>query len=207
MVPSAPGAAGDNPVILALMRGMGLAELNSKRSAEEIAELAGAMLREATRGTMDVLTARAMTKRESRLEMTMIAPQANNPLKFFPDADGALAQMINASMAGYMPPVLAFGNAFDDLKAHELAMMAGMRAALAGVLQRFDPEAIEQRLQVPTVMDKMLGANRKARMWDSLVALYRQMTLEADQDFQRLFGEAFGDAYEDQVERLRQGRR
>ncbi len=205
--PAPGGAASDNPVIQALMRGLGLTELNNKRSAEEIAELAGAMLREATGGTMSVLMARAMTKRESRLEMTMIASQANNPLKFFPDADSALMQMMNNAMPGYMAPARAFGNAFDDLKAHELAIMAGMRAALQGVLTRFDPQSIEARLQVPTVMDKMMAANRKAKMWDRLVELYTQMASEADDDFQRLFGEAFGHAYEEQIQRLRQARR
>jgi type VI secretion system FHA domain protein len=206
--PRAPGtAAADDPVIQALMRGLGLSELNTKRSAEEIAELAGAMLREATVGTMGVLMGRAMTKRESRLDMTMISAAANNPLKFFPDADSALTQMINGTMPGYMQPARAFANAFDDLKAHELAIMAGMRAALEGVLARFDPAAIEARLQVPTVMDKMLSANRKAKMWDRMVELYTQMASEADSDFHRLFGEAFGKAYEEQIARLRQARR
>jgi type VI secretion system FHA domain protein len=206
--PRAPGtAAADDPVIQALLRGLGLAELNTKRSAEEIAELAGSMLREATAGTMGVLMGRAMTKRESRLDMTMISAAANNPLKFFPDADSALTQMINGTMPGYMQPPRAFANAFDDLKAHELAIMAGMRAALAGVLERFDPAAIEARLQVPTVMDKVLAANRKAKMWDRMVELYTQMAVEADSDFHRLFGEAFGKAYEEQVARLRQARR
>jgi type VI secretion system FHA domain protein len=199
-------AAGD-PVIQALLRGLGLSELNTKRSAEEVAELAGAMLREATSGTMGVLMGRAMTKRENRMEMTMIGAQANNPLKFFPDADSALTQMMNGTMPGYMAPARAFANAFDDLRAHELAIMAGMRAALAGVLKRFDPAAIEARLQVPTVMDKVLAANRKARMWDRMVELYTQMAVEADSDFHKLFGEAFGEAYEEQVERLRQSRR
>lgn len=210
-VPAAPRAPGttaaDDPVIQALMRGLGLSELNTKRSAEEIAELAGAMLREATAGTMGVLMGRAMTKRESRLDMTMISAAANNPLKFFPDADSALTQMINGTMPGYMQPARAFANAFDDLKAHELAIMAGMRAALEGVLARFDPAAIEARLQVPTVMDKMLSANRKAKMWDRMVELYTQMASEADSDFHRLFGEAFGKAYEEQIARLRQARR
>lgn len=206
--PRAPGTtAADDPVIQALMRGLGLSELNTKRSAEDIAELAGAMLREATAGTMGVLMGRAMTKRESRLDMTMISAAANNPLKFFPDADSALTQMVNGTMPGYMQPARAFANAFDDLKAHELAIMAGMRAALEGVLARFDPAAIEARLQVPTVMDKMLAANRKAKMWDRMVELYTQMASEADSDFQRLFGEAFGKAYEEQVARLRQARR
>jgi type VI secretion system FHA domain protein len=200
-------SAADDPVIQALLRGLGLSELNTKRSAEEVAELAGAMLREAAAGTMGVLMGRAMTKRENRMEMTMIGAQANNPLKFFPDADSALTQMMNGTMPGYMAPARAFANAFDDLKAHELAMMAGMRAALAGVLQRFDPAAIEARLQVPTVMDKVLAGHRKARMWDRMVELYTQMALEADSDFHKLFGEAFGEAYEEQVERLRQSQR
>jgi type VI secretion system FHA domain protein len=200
-------SAADDPVIQALLRGLGLSELNTKRGAEEVAELAGAMLREAASGTMGVLMGRAMTKRENRMEMTMIGAQANNPLKFFPDADSALTQMMNGTMPGYMAPARAFANAFDDLKAHELAMMAGMRAALAGVLQRFDPAAIEARLQVPTVMDKVLAANRKAKMWDRMVELYAQMASEADSDFHKLFGEAFGEAYEEQVERLRQSHR
>ena len=201
------GAASDDPVIQALMRGLGLEELNNRKSAEEVAELAGAMLREATSGAMGVLMARAMTKKESRLDMTMMSSQANNPLKFFPDPSSALMQMMNGSMPGYMAPVRAYNNAFDDIKAHELAMMAGMRAALAGVLKRFDPAAVEQRLQVPTVMDKVLASNRKAKMWDRMVELYTQLALEADEDFQRLFGENFGRAYEEQVRRLQQGGR
>jgi type VI secretion system FHA domain protein len=139
--------------------------------------------------------------------MTMISAQANNPLKFFPDAGSALTQMMNGTMPGYMAPPRAFANAFDDLKAHELAIMAGTRAALAGVLKRFDPAAIEARLQEPSVMDKVLASNRKAKMWDRMVELYAQMASEADDDFQRLFGEAFGAAYEEQVERLRTAQR
>jgi type VI secretion system FHA domain protein len=203
IAPAHTGSAADDPVIRALMRGLGLEELNTRRSAEEIAELAGAMLREATAGTMGVLMGRAMTKRESRLDMTMISSQANNPLKFFPDAHSALTQMVNGAMPGYMPPPRAFASAFDDLKAHELAIMAGMRAALAGVLKRFDPAAIEARLQVPSVMDKMLTSNRKAKLWDRMVELYAEMAVEADGDFHRLFGEAFGAAYEEQIERLK----
>ncbi|MES2072917.1 MAG: type VI secretion system-associated FHA domain protein TagH [Pseudomonadota bacterium] len=200
-------AATESEVIQALLRGLGMPELKTSRSAVELAELTGAMLREATNGTMGVLMARAMTKRESRLEMTMIATQANNPLKFFPDADSALTQMLSNSLAGYMTPVRAYANAYDDLKAHELAILAGMRAALSGVLQRFDPTVIEERLQVPTVMDKMLAANRKAKMWDRLVDLYKEISNEADDDFQRLFGEKFAAAYEEQIQRLRQSRR
>jgi type VI secretion system protein len=201
---TAPG--GDDAVLQALLRGLGLPNLQLARPATEVAEMVGALLREATAGTMDVLMARAMTKKESRIDMTMLSVRANNPLKFFPNAEGALTQMLTGAMAGYMAPQDAMAGAFDDLRAHELAVIAGMRAALGAVLHRFDPSRIEARLAVPTVMDKMLSSNRKAKMWDRLVELYGEIASEADDDLQRLFGEKFSEAYEEQVARLRQAK-
>lgn len=204
---SAPAApvvtAADGDVLQALLRGLGLPGLKLDHPAAA-AELAGALLREATAGTMDVLMARALTKKESRIDMTMLAVRANNPLKFFPHAEGALTQMLTGAMAGYMDPVAAMAGAFDDLRAHELAVIAGMRAALGAVLHRFDPAHVEARLAVPTVMDKMLASHRKAKLWDRLVLLYDDIAREADDDLQRLFGEKFSQAYEEQVARLRQ---
>lgn len=202
--PSPAPGADDGAVLQALLRGLGIPGVQPARPPAETAELVGAMLREATAGTMAVLLARAMTKRESRLDMTVLGAQANNPLKFFPDAEGALAQLLTNAMAGYMPPLKSFGSAFDDLKAHEMAVIAGMRAALAGVLQRFNPALIEARLEPAGVMDKMLSTSRKAKMWDRLVELYGDIEREANDDFQHLFGERFSEAYEDQIGRLRQ---
>ena len=203
--PAAAPAAGatDSEILQALLRGLGLPDLQLNRSGVQVAETVGAVLREATTGTMDVLMARALTKKESRIDMTMISATANNPLKFFPNPDSALTQMLTNTMAGYMPPVQAMRGAFDDLKAHELAVIAGMRAALAGVLHRFDPAGIESRLAEPSVMDKMMSSHRKAKLWDRLVEMYGEIAREADDDLQRLFGEKFSEAYEEQVERLR----
>jgi FHA domain-containing protein/type VI secretion system protein len=202
-----PQTATDSEILQALLRGLGLPDLKLNRPGPEVAESVGAMLREATAGTIDVLMARALTKKESRIDVTMLAVRSNNPLKFFPNADGALTQMLTNSMAGYLPGLKAMSSAFDDLRAHELAVIAGMRAALGAVLHRFDPVLIENRLAGPTVMDKMLGANRKAKMWDRLVELYGEIAREADDDLQRLFGEKFSEAYEEQVARLRQARK
>ena len=200
--PALAPATGD-AVLAALLRGLGLPNLQLQRPAAEVAEIVGAMLREATAGTIDVLMARALTKKESRIEMTMLSVRANNPLKFFPNAEGALTQMLTGAMAGYMPPVDAVAGAFDDLRAHELAVIAGMRAALGAVLHRFDPGQIEARLALPSVMDKMLSSNRKAKLWDRLVEVYGEIVREADDDLQRLYGEKFSQAYEEQVARLR----
>jgi FHA domain-containing protein/type VI secretion system protein len=201
--PAHASPAGEDAVLQALLRGLGLPNLQLQRPATEVAETVGAMLRIATEGTIDVLMARALTKKESRIDMTMLSVRANNPLKFFPHADGALTQMLTGAMAGYMAPEEAMAGAFDDLRAHELAVIAGMRAALGAVLQRFDPSKIEARLAVPTVMDKVLLSNRKAKLWDRLVELYGEIAREADDDLQRLYGEKFSEAYEEQVARLR----
>lgn len=193
----------DSAMLQALLRGLGLPDLKLKDSAPLLAETVGALLREATAGTMDLLMARTLTKKESRVDMTMISTRSNNPLKFFPNAESAMTQLLTGAMAGYLPAVPAMEGAFNDLKAHELAVMAGMRAALAAVLHRFDPARIEQHLAMPTVMDKVLSVNRKARMWDRLVEVYGEIARDADDDLQRLFGEQFSAAYQAQVDRLR----
>jgi FHA domain-containing protein/type VI secretion system protein len=82
-----------------------------------------------------------------------------------------------------------------------------MRAALSAVLERFDPVRIESRLDEPSVMDKMLSSSRKAKMWDQLVDQYGDIVRQADDDLQRLYGEKFSEAYEEQVARLRQARK
>jgi type VI secretion system FHA domain protein len=197
--------ATESEILQALLRGLGLPDLKLDRSGAELAENVGAMLREATAGTMDVLMARALTKKESRIDMTMMAVRSNNPLKFFPNVDSAMTQLLTNTMAGYMPSVQAMGSAFDDLKAHELSVIAGMRAALESLLLRFDPSRIEQRTPAAGMMDKMGGGtSRKAKMWDQLVEVYAEVTSEVD-DVQGLFGDKFSAAYEEQVDRLRRG--
>lgn len=198
-----PDVAND-AVLQALLRGLGLPNLVLKGSAPALAETIGALLREATAGTMDLLAARKATKQESPMDMTMILVAANNPLKFFPHAEGALNQMLTSALAGYLPAEQAMSDAFSDLKAHDVAVLAGTRAALKTVLHRVDPAEIERGQSVPGVMDKLMGANRKARMWDQFIESYAGIARDAEDDLQRLFGERFSAAYEDQVKQLRQ---
>jgi predicted component of type VI protein secretion system len=43
-------------------------------------------------------------------------------------------------------------------------------------------------------------------MWDRLVELHTELASEADSDFHRLFGEAFGAAYEEQINQIETAR-
>jgi type VI secretion system FHA domain protein len=143
-----------------------------------------------------------MTKRETRMAMTMIEERDNNPLKFFPDADRALAQMLGARGNGYLPPQEAMRAAFRDIQAHELAMVAGMRAALAHAMERIDPSAIERSLDAPSGFDALIG-NRRARLWQRFVETWEHVARDAGDDLQRSFGEPFGRAYQAQLDALK----
>lgn len=103
-----------------------------------------------------------------------------------------------------MTPLQAMKDAHDDLCAHQFGFMAGMRAALAGVLERFDPEELERRLTQKTVIDTLLHINRKAKLWDLFAERYKEISHEAEEDFHALFGKEFLRAYEAQIARLDQ---
>ena len=103
-----------------------------------------------------------------------------------------------------MAPAQAMRDAYDDLRAHQFAFIAGMRAALCGVLDRFDPSQLERRLSRKSVIDSVLPMNRKARMWNLFEDLFADVSHEAEDDFHALFGREFVRAYEEQLARVAQ---
>jgi FHA domain-containing protein len=192
-------------LLRAFLEGAGVPDLAvSGGLTPQFLNLIGQLLREATQGTLDLLLARTLTKREVRAELTMIAPAENNPLKFSPTVEVALAHLLAPQGRGFMAPRQAMKDAQDDLRSHQFGFMAGMRAALAGVLERFSPEELEQRLAQKTVIDSMLPFNRKAKLWDLFSERYKEISREAEEDFQVLFGREFLRAYQAQVAKLEQ---
>ena len=194
--PEAANDASAESADAALLVGLGVdAGTLGTRNAAEVARLAGAMLRTAVRGAVDVLLSRSVLKREISLDTTMLVQRDNNPLKFFPDGDGALAQMLRSESTGYLPAQTALEGAFDDIRRHELAILAGTRAAMQHLLGRFDPQTIA-RADTPRGWFDWLPARRKARQWDRLVTLHAELARASADDLQALCGSAFNDAYE-----------
>jgi FHA domain-containing protein len=191
-------------LLTAFLHGLGVPGLNPPGGlTPELAEHIGVMLRESVQGTVDLLVARAATKREVRAEMTMIVSKNNNPLKFSPDVNFALHQLLQpGGSKGFLPPVEAMRDAYDDLRAHQIGFIAGMRGALAGILGRFKPAELENRLSDKSFLDSVLPANRKAKLWDLYEQRYADILREAEDDFHSLFGREFLRAYEEQIDRL-----
>ncbi|HEX9276299.1 MAG TPA: type VI secretion system-associated FHA domain protein TagH [Casimicrobiaceae bacterium] len=164
----------------------------------------GQLLREATRGMLDLLLARAATKREVRAEMTIIVAQDNNPLKFSPNVEAALAALLTPRGHGFMPPLRAVRDAYEGLSSHQQGFVAGMRAVLDVVLARFNPADFERRLTQRSMTDSLLPMNRKAKLWDLFNELYGELAQQAAADFHTLFGQEFLRAYDAQIARLRE---
>jgi FHA domain-containing protein len=205
--PGSHAASADGAALLAAFReGLGLPELAMQSLTPGMMKLIGQMMRESTRGTVELLAARAALKREIRADVTMISARENNPLKFSPNAETALKHLLGPPTQGYMPAQTAMRDAYDDLRAHQFGMMAGLRAALDGVLQRFDPGVLEGRLTQKSMLASLLPASRKARLWELFNELYVQLSAEAADDFHQLFGKAFLQAYEAHVDELHKGR-
>jgi FHA domain-containing protein len=195
--------ATDDELLAAFLRGLASTHQPPEMLTPGLMERIGSMLRSATEGTLQLLLTRQEFKREVRAEVTMIAAQANNPLKFSPTVEVALAHLLGPGVRGFMPPEAAMRDAFNDLRAHQFGVMVGMRAALAHVIGRFEPAELEKKISAKSALDALFSANRKAKLWDQFVALYGGIASEAEDDFHSLFGKAFLEAYEEQMARLK----
>lgn len=196
-----PGTANGFDVA-AFLSGAGL---DPQSVPPEMAATLGQIVRAVVQGLMDVLRARAEFRSQFRLVSTRVQISQNNPLKFSIDAEDALSALLRARSPGYLSPLEALEDAFDDIRFHQVAMLAGMRAGFESVTQRFNPEKVmEQSDRRRQGSLSRLGA--KGRYWDRYVDLFEEVAAYPDAGFQRLYGEEFSDAYERQLEDLKRNR-
>ena len=202
---AAPVVAGPD-LLRAFFDGAGVAGRDlAPAEAERLMRDCGAILRAAMEGLMMLLIARGEMRKEFQAEdRTMVAARDNNPLKLMSDPHEAMAFLFDPAdrTDGFLDPVQAIGDACEDLRAHEIALMTGMRAAILGAVRRFDPRALERAAEKPGG----LGLGRKGRLWDLFVAQQERLAQEAQEDFQKVFGADFMGAYQAQLRRLKGGR-
>lgn len=196
-VPTADAAR----LLAAFLEGAGVPGLALGPDPERAMHEAGAVFNALVEGIRQVLISRAAVKNELRVEQTMLRARDNNPLKFSVTTEDAIAALLQLPRPGYKPPLAATREAFDDVRSHEMAVMAGVQTALMGLLKRFEPTALEKRLE-PGMFGNILPAARKARTWELFCATYKAIAAEAEEDFQSVFGREFGRAYTAQMQKL-----
>jgi len=163
----------------------------------ELMRTVGTLFRELIAGLMTILKGRSELKTQIRVPVTILRPTENNPLKFSPGIDEALKLLLTENPSGFVDAVEAVREGYRDVMHHQLAITAGVQASLMNVLKRFDPRQFEKKFQEGIVIQK------RAKCWDSYSQAYREIVKEALENF---FGEAFAQAYEDQLLKLRNTR-
>jgi type VI secretion system protein len=163
----------------------------------------GAMLRASVQGTRDVLDGRARIKNEMHLDVTLIRPKENNPIKFSVSTDEALAKLLATADKAYLSPEKAMNEAFDDIRTHQYSVIAGMKSALFAILKRFDPKILEERLQKQSPIAANIPIHKQARLWNLFEELYETLEQETKDNFYHLFGQAFADTYNQVINKLK----
>lgn len=185
----------------AFLRGAGVEELSiPDEEMLETMERLGGVMHTLIAGLREILMTRTSIKSEFRIEKTELAVGGNNPLKFSLSPEHAV-EFIVKPRKGYMPAAEAVEEALGDIKAHEVAMVTGMEAAIKDVLGRLDPKTLEEKIGKGGGFADMLKG-RKSRYWETYEKLYAEISEQAEHDFHEFFSKEFAKAYKKQLERL-----
>ena len=176
------------------------------RVPPETAAVLGNILRNVVQGLIEVLRARTEIKTEFRMPVTQVKVSENNPLKFAANAEDALGNLLGRRNPAYLAPQEAFADALNDVRFHQLAMLAGVRAGFDNLMNRFDPTQLQEAFERQGKRGGLFGGSGKASYWDRYTERYEEMAKDRDDTFRRLFGEEFARAYEQQLSVLKRSR-
>ena len=93
--------------------------------------------------------------------------------------------------------------ALDDIKAHEIATITGMEAALKGVLAKLNPEVLAGQIETAGGVGGLLKG-KKAGYWEVYEKIYAEISDQAENDFHDLFSREFARAYKEQLDKLKE---
>jgi type VI secretion system FHA domain protein len=170
--------------------------------APDVASQLGAIVRVVIQGMIEVLRARGEVKSNFRMPVTSVRVVENNPLKFSLNADDALHNLFVKRNPGYLGPLEAFREGFEDIAFHELAMLAGIRAAYQSMVGKFNPAYLEEAYTSNLRRTSVLPLGGRTKLWDMYCAQFGNIEKDSEASFQLLFGEEFAKAYHKQLERL-----
>lgn len=193
--PRPAGTASD--LRAAFLRGLGLdpAEVAAGDPVAQM-EALGTEYRLMLEGLMHLLRKRAQEKSNARIAQTIVGATEVNPLKFMPTVDDALVTLLAERSPGFLGAEAAITGAVRDLAQHHIDAWRGVQSALAAMIRRFDPAALEEELKAHSTLETLLAGGRRAKLWELYEERYREIAKSAESRFLGEVGSDFRDAYE-----------
>ncbi len=153
----------------------------------------GEVLRALIQGLMALTSGRAESKKQLRMQGTIIGPADNNPIKFSHNIEDTIKTLILENQDGYIGGAEAVRKCYTDITGHQLAMTAGIQAALKMALKRFDPERYNQQ------GGKGFAVFKKAAAWDAYCQEYPAIVIKT---LENLLDDEFVRVYDEQIQKM-----
>ena len=170
--------------------------INSVDQSQFATDLAN-ILTTSTQGIMALLAGRSVFKQESRLEMTMIKPQSNNPIKFSLDPSDTLEMLLVKKKTGYMSAQDAYAEALHDAQLHQTAFLSGLQATLGGLLDELSPSVLEQEINKKDT--GFLGLKVGSQKWQTFVEKQEALHKQVSENLNDILSRHFSAAYEKHI--------
>ncbi len=187
----APGGAAWD----AFFEGAGLSP-DEMRLAPDAMRRLGVLYRQSVLGLWDIIQDRASFKDEFRVERTQLSQGRNNPLKHLPPLEAAKVLLGDIALPGFMDSEEAVRTAFEDIKKHQLAMLAGVQAALVAVFDRLSPAEIDRMVEKAAGQRKGLSFGRGIDRWSVYQTLFEALRRDATSNANGVMSVAFREGYE-----------
>lgn len=184
--------AGDAGLLEQFLQGAGLPHAQVTDPSQTMRQL-GETFRAMVSGLRAVQSARRTVRAGFRISDNT---GRDNPLNAGMDEDAAMEALVYPRARSSMTPARAVEQTLTEIGHHELATIAAMRDAIRVLLTALSPDALRQRAEQSGGAISMLATQRKARAWDEFETRYAQIYHGLEDDFDRVFGKAFAEAYE-----------
>lgn len=192
----------------ALCRGAGIDPASIPADAHAaMLGLAGQVVREVVLDLMEALRSRGDHKKRLQLAQTGLMPSQNNPLKLATSVEDALRKLLDGNNTRNLGAVDSIREAFTDLKNHQLAVDAGMNAALNDLLSRVDPTELQERFDRGLKRNAPQSVVNKGKYWELYTDFYPLLNQRDTRGWPAVFTEEFTRAYATKVDELESPRK
>lgn len=188
----------------AFARGLGIAMPENLTSEDW--ERIGSTLRQLADAMNQLMRDRAALKGELRaLNKTQLYLSENNPYKVGLSVDELLRHLLwgDSAEGAFMPADRAVREAIDDLRAHNLAIIAASRASVEGTVREFSPEQLRRHLAT-TRAARLVAIMEHGQLWRSYLDYYDLKSSQMADWLEALFEKHFVAAYSREADRLSQ---
>ncbi len=162
----------------------------------------GQMYRQMVLGLCDILQDRAAFKDEFRVERTQLSIGRNNPMKHLPAIEVAKV-LLGKPLPGFMGLDEALRTSLEDLKKHQLAMLAGVQNALLVVFDRLAPAEIERFAGKVENQKRTLLGRREPDKWAVYMTVFEALRRDATGNANGVMSVAFREGYENFMRSVR----